>query len=293
MLHILVIIILITCPLLAKEVEEQGEEKQIKIGNFSLPTSQQIGPLLGFGQNIVDKHDFLAYAYYNRHIGIDHSLNHNTLTPNILYGISDKFSLQVALPIAVRLQQFENVSHGQRDLYIQLEYAVYNKDTKTTADMITIVGNIVAPTGSFFKNPATGYGAFTPAIGFTASHQTIDWYCYISAAAITPLSFQGNKTGNIYYYQAGWARNIGYGSEQWLAALLFEMSGWYKARNKIMGVTDPNSGSHQILLMPSLFFSTTHLIFQIGVAGFPLSHYFGAQGITSRYYIACNVGWKF
>lgn len=290
MLRLACLIFISICSLCAKEVDDK-EDKQIPIGNFSLSTSQQIGPLIGVGQNIVDKHDFLVYTYLNQHVGTHQ--NFTTVTPSILYGFSDKCALLVALPIAAKLQQNNNVSRGVRDMFTQIEYAVYNKDTKTSGDMVTVLGNIFAPTGKSRTEPEPGFGAPAFTLGFTASHQTTDWYCYTSGAATFPLSDQGKKIGNIYFYQAGIGRNIGYESKKWLAALLLEMSGWYKSKNKVMGQIDPNSGSHQILLMPSLFFSTTRLIFQIGVAAFPFSHYFGNQNNTSRYYFALNVGWKF
>ncbi len=36
---------------------------QTPVGNFSLPISQQPGPLIGFGQDVVDEGDFILFSY--------------------------------------------------------------------------------------------------------------------------------------------------------------------------------------------------------------------------------------
>src|SRR5436190_21033773 len=65
--------------------------KQLTMGNFALPTSQQPGPLIGFGQNIVEAGDrqFFLYANYLK----GQQKKYVEAVPSFVYGISDTASL--------------------------------------------------------------------------------------------------------------------------------------------------------------------------------------------------------
>ena len=96
----------------------KGDEP-IKEGNFSLPTSQQPGPLLGFGQNIVDKHDVQVFLFPDFLVGP--CKRFSELAPSVLYGIRDDLSLFVELPIAASFCLATQCSSGPEDLIAQLE----------------------------------------------------------------------------------------------------------------------------------------------------------------------------
>lgn len=274
----------------AKEKPKEEKIEQIKIGNFALPTSQQPGPLIGFGQNIVDKGDFQAFVYPDDLKG--HKKNFSEMIPSILYGITDKSSIFVVFPAALSFRLNNQKSRGPEDFFAQLEYVVWSKETKITVDQITLVHNITFPTGSPYKIPPTGFGAPSFFLGFTASHTATDWYYFGSAGSILTTSHRSTKFGKQVLYQLGLSKNIWYESNKYTFNWIIELDGLYKQRNKILGVIDKNSGGNQIFLGPSLWFSTKKLIVQGGISWVIYQHLFGKQN-KDIVYVAFNFGWKF
>ncbi|MFA5998585.1 MAG: hypothetical protein WC747_01025 [Candidatus Babeliales bacterium] len=264
---------------------------QLKIGNLALPTSQQPGPLLGFGQNIVDKGDFQVFAYADYMNGCCKSFTE--VWPTILYGIKDNLSLFIQQPIAAKFQQNNQVSKGLEDLLVQIEYAFYEKDKETLTNQLTFVVNMTFPTGSGIKQPPTGFGAPSYFLGLTASSMGNNWYPFASAGAILTTSSNGTKFGNQFLYECGICKNISYKSNEWIFSWMLEMHGLYKQRNTIAGSVDQNSGNNEILLGPSLWFSTQRFIMQGGISWAVYQKLFGNQINTDNYYIAVDIGWKF
>lgn len=262
----------------------------LKNGNFSLPTSQQPVPLISFGQNIVDKGDLVAYAYGNWLNGTQQSFAE--ITPSILYGINDKFSLFVELPIAVSFKSEQSKSRGVQDLVIQLEGVVYAPETASAVNEITVLANIGLPTGSATEEPLTGLGSSSFFLGFTASHTDRDWYYFMSLGGLLKFSHQGVKFGNEFLYEFGLSKNISYRANKWILNWMIELNGFYTQHDKISGITDRNSGGNVIILGPSLFFSTQRLIVQGGISGVISEHLFGIQP-KDKYLVAAYAGWKF
>src|SRR3990167_9156146 len=75
----------------------EAETETVKEGNFALSTSQQPGPLLGFGQNIIDKGDFQFY-FYSDYIKLRNKKTTDPM-PGFLYGIRDDLSMFFNIPI--------------------------------------------------------------------------------------------------------------------------------------------------------------------------------------------------
>lgn len=141
------------------EEEESGKEvevEQIKIGNFSLPGSQQPTGLLAFGQTIVDKGNLLGLFYTDCMFGRKTKLA--DFIPGILYGIQDDLALFMQFPVA-HFKQNGSCSSGSGDILTQLEYVLHKHETSTVSDVITIVGAVVAPFGNEYKVPSTGLGS--------------------------------------------------------------------------------------------------------------------------------------
>lgn len=266
------------------------EITQVHVGNFALPTSQQPGPLIGFGQNIVDKGDLQLFVFPDQLKG--KSKSYVEVIPSILYGINDKFSVFIQLPIAAKFKIEPFKSHGVEDLTIQLEGVVYAKETTVKVNEITLVANMGFPTGSIRKTPATGFGAVSFFLGFTASHTATDWYYFTSSAVTLTTPHKDTKFGNQFLYQFGLSRNISYKADKLIFNWIVELDGLYRQQNRLSGVTDSNSGGNVVLLGPSLWFSTQRLIAQLGISAVISEHLFGSQP-RDNYFIAANVGWKF
>jgi len=293
MQHSRFVVIVIAC-LLSKQVIQthvaENKPEPLKLGNLALSASQQPGPLFGFGQNIIDKGDFLFYNFFDALLG-----DHKTfidIAPGLLYGLRDDLSLYLEVPIAPTLRLGDRHSSGLEDILVQLEYAPYSHNSQMANKQITTVTSIYLPTGSIRKFPITG--ADTPSffLGLTANYLATDWYCYVSPGGIITTEYKNTKAGSQFLYQAGFGRNIAYKTDRWILTWIVEMSGNYTQKRKIDGLVNPNTGGNVILLGPSLWFSTPRFLMQAGVAGVPYQNLFGTQ-FSNKIYWALNCAWKF
>lgn len=287
-----VLILFVVCSITAKESEKWVKEKieKVHVGNFALPTSQQPGPLIGFGQNIVDKGELQLFAYGDQLKGKRKSFAE--IAPSLLYGITDKFSLFIEQSVAVKFKNEQFTSHGLEDLLVQFEGVVYAQETTVTVNEITLVGNMTLPTGSATKQPPTGFGAPTFFLGFTVSRTKLDWYYFSAMGGIITTSHHQTKFGKEFLYQFGVSKNIVYKADRWIFNWMVELDGLYRQNNRIRGIVDRSSGGNTIVLGPSLWFSTQRLILQGGISAVVADHPFGMQ-TKNNYFAAANVGWKF
>lgn len=245
------------------------------IGNFALPTSQQPGPLVGFGENIIDKNQVQLFVFADAFIGKNSYAT--DAIPSLLWGIRDDLSFFFNVPFALRDKDRGNHSSGIEDIFAQLEYAFLIKKHSHSVDQATLVANVTFPTGSSSKNPPTGFGSTSFFIGTTFNHTGIDWFFFTSPGAVlTTTTKHGTKFGDQILYQFGLGRNIP-SPTGWIFAWMVELDGLYAWKNKIKGHTDPDSGGNVIYITPSLWFSSKRLILQFG-AGYPVvQHLFGHQ----------------
>ena len=178
-------------------------------------------------------------------------------------------------------------------MYLQMEYAWYNKETKTYNEFATLVGNFSVPTGSVTKTPATGFGAPTGFAGATYFRSWTDWYLFTCDGVIVPATRDRLRFGNEYLYQFGFGHNMNVKSEpKWLWAWMIELNGQYTDPTHFRGLVDPDSGGNFISATPSIWISSKKLILQFGV-GLPIQqHWFGDQQ-NEAYLLFGNIGWTF
>jgi|GEM_PF-424416 len=258
-----------------KEVAEKEENektakkgpKHIPVGNFALPTSQQIAPLVAFGQLVVGE-DVLQYYLTGNFFGGNKTFV-SILTPGIVYGITEEVDVYLQLPFSPGNFQDKQCSAGVRDILLQAEYAYYTCETCCYTNQATIVANITYPTGDPCKNPSTGFGAPSFFIGGTLSHVDLWWYGFLSAGAHFPTENHGTKFGDDYLYQFGYERVICAITDQMVFAWMVEFDGTYSKKDRIHGRFDPNSGGNVVFFTPSLWFATRRWIVQGGL-GFPI-----------------------
>lgn len=259
-------------------------------GNLALPTSQQPNSLFSFNQNIVDKNDIQFFVLGDQLKGTNK--NFTDISPGILYGISDKLSILGAVPLATKFKQNNTRSSGLEDCLIQCEYAFYNKQKLSYVNQATVLANITFPTGSIKKIPVTGFGSPAFSLGATINHLSIDWYAFAASTAIITTKSNNNiKFGNIFLYQCGFGKNIAYKTKKWLLTWILELDGIYNQRNNLNNKIDHNSGSNIIILAPSLWFSTQHLILQAGV-GVPLLQNFSGKQNKDHHFTAVKIAYK-
>src|SRR5579872_7625792 len=130
--------------IIAKEIEENPEEMQekkevkpLRMGNFSLPPQQQPGPLVSFGQDVLPQGVCQVFNYFSQLKGT--RSNYITVTPSIVYGITDLFSVLVSFPVAAKFQFEGATSHGVSDFYAKFEYAPYFSQTLHSVNLITVL----------------------------------------------------------------------------------------------------------------------------------------------------------
>lgn len=256
-----------------------------KTGNFALRDSQQPGPLISFGQNVIDQNQTQVFLYGDAFIGKrQHAID---LDAGVIYGITDAFCVAFTLPVAIDYKNNSAHSSGLEDINLQLEYAVYSKSAPCSSDQVTIVANASFPTGSSSKNPPTGFGSVAYFIGTTYNHTGVDWFVFTSYGAEFPTTHHGTKSGNEYLYQFGIGRNIT-NTKDWMIAWMAEVDGTFEERDKVHGQTDPNSGGNVIYLTPSLWTSSNDWILQLGFGFAVQQNLFGDQN-RNKYLLAFNI----
>ncbi len=257
--------------------------------NLSLPVSQQPGPLVGFGGNVVDKGTAQAYLYGDAFIGKD---RYNTdLIPGILYGIRNDLSLFFNIPFAPANATKSSHSSGIEDIYLQPEYAYYTKNTPLSSLQATILANVTFPTGSITKTPSTGSGAPTFFLGTTLNYTGISWFAFTAYGATFPLKGPDIQYGKEFQYQYGLGRGLPSPSG-WIFAWMIEGDGTYCWKNTVHHTKNPNSGGNTFYITPSLWISSSRILLQIG-AGYPvLQHLFGNQ-LTNYLFLTFNFGVTF
>lgn len=272
-----------------KDDEKKEEVAPPRIGNFSLPTSQQPAALYGFGGNIIDKGEVQIYFFADDFIG-KHKIT-TDLIPSVLFGITDDWSIFFNFPFTPIMKDDGHRSSGLEDFFIQLEYAFYNNKTADYEDQATVLANITFPTGSSKKNPPTGFGSPSIFIGGTYYHVYVDWFMFTNQGAVLTTSDHGTKFGDQFFYQFGLGRNIP-SPEGWIFAWMVEVDGQYNKKNRIDGDIDPNSGGNFIFVTPSLWVSTKEMLLQFGVS-FPINqNLFGKQN-KFEYAYNLNFAWSF
>jgi len=262
---------------------DKSDQKPAELGNFSLPTSQQPGPFVCFGENIIDQGQTQLFIFGDAFIGKN---SHTTdVFPSVLYGIRDDVSFFLTLPFSPGNRDGDHHSCGFEDVFAQGEYAFYVRKTSDCVDQATVVANVAFPTGSSRKNPPTGLGSTSFFLGATFNHMTVDWLFFASPSVVLTTSKKGSKSGNQFWYQGGIGRNIPSPSG-WIFAWMVEWDGIYAFRNKIKGRSHANSGGNTIYMTPSIWISSKRVILQVG-AGYPIvQHLFGRQ---SRKFMSVNI----
>lgn len=267
---------------------KKEEHKSLKIGNMSMRNSQQPGPLIGFGDHVIDKgqaqlYFFADYLGGKKNYSID-------LIPGILYGITNELSVFVNVPAAPKLRDGRDHSSGLQDLFAQFEYAYYDHEDYLWAEQATIVASLIIPTGSATKSPSTGFGTPSVFLGTTYNYTGTEWFYTTEYGAFFTGSKYRTKIGNQYLYEFLFGRNIA----TWpghLLAWMVEFDGIYSERNRIRGDLDKNSGGNVIFMTPSIWYSSEKFLLQFGVGHTIYQHLNGRQN-RHGYIVAINLGWN-
>ncbi len=254
-----------------------GADSPPNIGNFALPSPDQPGPFLSFGQTLIGKNHlqlatntFSPYQIGGAFDNVDVSLT---------YGFTDTTSLYFNYPLIVDPHTRTHHSSSLYDINLQLEHAFFTAGDRNYQEQATLVGAITLPTrdASFLAQrvPIT-YGAPTYFLGATYNRTYVDWLFFVSPGYLLTTTSHDVRQGSQFLYQAGIGRNIVYVSEQSILFGLVELDGQYTEKNQTFGHNLPNTGGNIIALTPSLSLSTSRFIAQAGV-GFPILQQLNAR----------------
>ena len=275
----------------AKEEKEDSskEESPPRIGNFSLPTSQQPAALFGFGGNIIEKGEIQLYFFADDFVGKKRIVS--DLIPGVLFGITDDWSIFFNTPVTPLMKNDKDQSRGLEDWFVQLEYAFYNKSTYCYQDQATVVANITFPTGSIRKNPNTGFGAPSIFLGTTYYRTMVDWVLFTAYGGVLTFSEHRTKYGDQFLYQWGVSRYVP-SPKGWIFAWMLELDGQYNKKDRIRGKIDPDSGGNVVYLTPSIWASSKVFLFQFGVS-IPLNQNFFGKQNKFDYALNLNMAYSF
>lgn len=258
-------------------------------GNFSLLSSQQPGPLMSFGEDIINKNVTQLYLFTDDFAGVNqHFVD---VMPSVLYGITDSLSIFINAPYAASYRTGKARSSGFEDAFVQMEYGFYSKSTASFVEQYTAVFSVSLPTGSVNDNPATGLGAPGFFLGTTYNRTYVDWFMFGSGGILLPASHKGTQMGNNYLYQFGLGRNLA-ATPQGMLAFMTEINGTYTEHDRIYAHLAPNSGGNIVYITPSLWGSTRHAIIQLGV-GWPVLQHANGNQLRQTYLLVANVAWTF
>ncbi len=251
------------------------------VGNFALPTSQQPGPLLSFGQTLIGRNDLQlainAFSPYS--IGGAFDSTNVTMT----YGITDRLALYFKYPIS---------APSLLDINLQLEQAIYTSSRSRYSDLATIVGAVTLPIkeATTTKQIPQGYGAPTYFLGTTFNRTYVDWMGFVSPGVQVTTSSNHVRLGSQVLYQAGIGRNIIAVSDQSILFGLLELDGQYTEKDHIFGRAEQNTGGNTVALAPSIWFSSKSLIVHAGV-GFPVVQDLNGNQCKIDYFVVGEVIW--
>ncbi len=270
--------------------KEKKEESPPKIGNFLLPGSQQPGPLVSNGQNILDKNQVQLYLFADTFKGP--GKQSTDIVPSLLYGITDDFSVLFTVPFAARLREEQARSAGIEDMSVQFEYSFFASETSKYSDQATVYANVSFPTGSTKKDPSTGDGSPNFLLGASYDREWIDWFAFTSPGVIFGTTHDNVKRGTQFLYQFGVGRNIATLCSNMTFAGMVELTGTYVKRDKVRGIEDFDSGGNTIYMTPSLWLSGEKFIAQLGI-GIPVVQNLYGNQKRDNYAVMANFSWTF
>jgi hypothetical protein len=279
---------------------QKDDKKQLKIGNLALPVSQQPASLFSIGQNMIEKGDLLVEGVLTQQKGRYQSFI--DISGSVLYGVTDNFTLLGGIPFALSFRQANCKTSGIGDLFLGGEYAFYNKEKYTSTDQVTFLATLYVPTGSFSRKPSIGLGTVSFLTGITASHISIDWYCYLSLGGFFVSRNRESAFTHQVLYEAGFGRNIKH-LKGMIFLVMVDFNGSYsntknRRMNSITSIIatnarlTPKNTSNVIFIGPSLFVSTERMIMQAGIQ-FPVLQQSLDKEVKNSYRLAVLMSWKF
>ncbi len=185
------------------------------------------------------------------------------------YGLTSKLALFVVLPLVSVDRTFGGVStsdFGLGDTTLFARYEVYRSDRPGGTFRIAPFAGLRAPTG---RDSRTGDGSLDVFGGLITTLASTQWVLDSQLRFDFNREADGFERGDSASFESSFQYRLSPGKvAQDTNAFVFgvlEISANYYQRNRVNGVTDPNSGGFQLYLTPGLQYSTRRWIADLGV----------------------------
>lgn len=256
-----------------------------KIGNFALPTPQQPGPLLAFGQTLIGRNQLqLVYSTYSPYHVTGAFRNMNA---SLTYGFTDETSVFFNVPVASNL----DIPPMFKDATLQLEHSIWAAGNEKYQAQTSVVAAMTLPIQELkLTDEIEGYRSPVYFLGGTYTLTYIDWFFFTSPGYWQTTTSHHVKIGSQWLYQAGIGHNICSVTDQSMLSFLLEMDGQYDARTQVFRTPLDNTGGNIVTLAPGFILAFRHLMVQVGV-GLPVSQHLNGDQTKTDYFIAANFTW--
>ena len=185
------------------------------------------------------------------------------------YGFSSKFAIFGVLPlvdISTEIGAASSSEFGLGDAALFARYEVYRSDKPGRTIRIAPFAGVRLPTG---RDGKTGDGSTDVFGGLIATIASTQWVLDSQLRYDHNREANGFERGDSTSIESSFQYRLSPGNiTQETSAFVFgvlELSANYYERNRLGGVTDPNSGGFQVFLTPGLQYSARRWIADLGV----------------------------
>ena len=185
------------------------------------------------------------------------------------YGQTSKLALFVVLPLVNVSREFGDVSvseFGLGDASLFARYEVFRSDQPGRTVRISPYAGVRLPTG---RDGKTGDGSVDVFGGVIATFASVQWVLDTQLRYDFNREADGFERGDSTRFDTYFQYRLAPGKlTQDTKAFVFgvlELSANHYDRNRLGGVTDPNSGGFQLYLTPGLQYATRRWIADLGV----------------------------
>jgi hypothetical protein len=185
----------------------------------------------------------------------------------ILYGLTENWSLQLSAPHILERKEAGNTERGLGDLEIRIKYQFFRKDLPGAQHKITGIGGIKLPTGDDDAEPALGTGSAGFLVGTSYGYESRTWYHFTTVRYRHRAKDGRQDPGDRLFLDAA----IGYRPFQTEytdldAVLLLEGNYEIDFRDSLRGKRLPNTGGETFWLGPTALISPNpQWMFKVGI----------------------------
>ena len=205
----------------------------------------------------------------DRNSGISRSVDRFESRTVMGYGFSSKFALFGVLPlvdISTEIGAASSSEFGLGDAALFARYEVYRSDKPGQTIRIAPYAGVRLPTG---RDGKTGDGSTDVFGGLIVTIASTQWVLDSQLRYDHNREANGFERGDSTSFESSFQYRLSPGKiTQETRAFVFgvlELSANYYERNRLGGVTDPNSGGFQVFLTPGLQYSARRWIADLGV----------------------------